>query len=82
MQFKCNFSEQNLPSRENQTCEGEIPRQTTNPSGDCYSILQTELIENSYDYWIVMTWIRFYIYLWYKCIHFHAQKCFQFDVNK
>ena len=47
MQCKCNFSEQNLPSRENQTCEGEIPRQTTNPSGDCYSILQTELIENS-----------------------------------
>ena len=51
MQCKCNISEQNLQDRENKTCEGEIPRQSTNPSGDCYTILQTELIENIYDYW-------------------------------
>ena len=51
--YKCNISEQNIPARENKTCEGEIPRQSTNPSGDCYTILQTELIENIYDYWIV-----------------------------
>ena len=53
MQCKCNISEQNLQDRENKTCEGEIPRQSTNPSGDCYTILQTELIDNIYDYWIV-----------------------------
>ena len=47
---KCNISEQNLHDRENKTCEGEIPRQSTNPSGDCYTILQTELIDNIYDY--------------------------------
>ena len=51
--YKCNISEQNIHARENKTCEGEIPRQSTNPSGDCYTILQTELIENIYDYWIV-----------------------------
>ena len=53
MKCECNISEQNLPDRENKTCEGEIQRQSTNPSGDCYTILQTELIDNIYDYWIV-----------------------------
>ena len=56
MQCKWNISEQNLHDRENKTCEGEILRQTTNPSGDCYSILQTELVENIYDLW----WFELY----------------------
>ena len=70
MQCKCNISEQNLHDRENKTCEGEISRLSTNPSGDCYTILQTELIENIYDYWICsdvlnyishVSWIKFKI---------------------